>query len=95
MTAYNRLVASGVVQNEPCIVHSIVIYSDGVGLARVRLYDGLDASSGRNITPLMARVGFVAQYRFDGLYCARGLYVDFEENVEECTVEYEVAGVIT
>ena len=89
MSAYTFIERDTIICPRPCKVYSVIVYNVGADEGKVALYDGTDSSSGRFITHLTCPAKRTEQYRFNGLECQRGLFVDFVEKAEEVMVEWE------
>lgn len=72
----------------PVALHAVVIHTTAAG-AHANVYEGQDVSSGRLIIAVAGPANQSRPINFDPpILCERGLYVDFETNVEDVTVVY-------
>jgi hypothetical protein len=54
-----------------------------------KLYDGLDANSGREFADLLAPANQTIRYDFMGIQFERGLYITLDANVENVTLIFD------
>lgn len=83
-----RTTASGIVYPGPCVLHDVVISSDGGGQGTGIVYDGEDTSGDYKLD-LIVLQNFVAQYRFKPpIYFRKGLYVVDTANIKSVTFNF-------
>jgi hypothetical protein len=92
MSAGTYLTKSGLITDQPCILKSIIVVNDGQSEAYVDVYDGQAAETGYKVARCYcdAKLGF--QYRWDDLAFDRGLYIEFDNHADHCTVEWVPVG---
>jgi hypothetical protein len=79
-----------VVTDRPCLLNAVHLHTSADG-GDVTLYEGQDATSGRQIASLHATANNPHFMDFSHApFCARGLFVDVGSNVTECTVFFTV-----
>jgi hypothetical protein len=92
MSAYTYLTADNVITDQPCILYSVCVTTDGGGPGKVELYDGQGAEPGYKIATLLCEGNLSMAFRWKGLELSRGLYVDIVEKADYVTVEWEPVG---
>jgi len=92
MSAYVYLTADRVVTDKPCVLHSIVVTTDGSGPGKVVVYDGAGAESAYVVATLLCGANLSKSFHWKGLELSRGLYIDIVEKADYVTVEWEPVG---
>jgi hypothetical protein len=88
LTQHERITADRIFNIGKCFVYSLVIASDGQGVADADVYDGMD-TSGEEKYNLRCADKEMAQLVFPvPAYFQHGLFVDIGSNVKSVTVEY-------
>jgi len=87
-----RATASGVVSKSPCFVSTV----SGLGLAQASnvytIYDGHNTEG--KVKMRLAAGQYSSDFRLfvPAMYFAKGVYVDFTTNGEECVVQFKEVG---
>jgi len=80
--------ADTLITSHPAWLHSLII-TDSVAGAGATVYEGQDATSGRQIAHFHGPNNDSFQAVFDPpLWCERGIYVDLEANVDHLVIHY-------
>jgi len=88
---WERLTASQILTNEPCLFYGAVILTSTTG-GDATIYDGQDATSGKLVHTLEGIADQSTPVMWPKpLYFSRGLYVAVGSNVTEVTVGWEPA----
>lgn len=89
MSAWTYLTSDGIVSTGPCLLHSVLVSTDGGGPGKVELYDGREAFSERKVATLLTAANNARHFHWKGLELDYGLYVDIVEKADYVTVEWE------
>lgn len=92
MSAYHYTATDVRVSDKPCKLLSVIVVTDGGGPGKVDIYNGTSADSSYKVVTLRCPANQAQQYRWEGLYLDRGLYVDIVEKADFVTVEWESVG---
>jgi len=83
MSGWSRVTESGIVANHKAILYGVIL-TVSVSGAEVKVYDGTDATSGRQLFTLQSLANASRPYNLNqGVVCERGIYVEIGDNVTE------------
>ncbi len=83
-----RIVGDGLVYEGPCLVHSVVMVSDSTKEYAI-IYDGRDATSGKQFTKVLVFAETTYQVDFaEGVPFDQGIYVDAKNSPVQTTVVF-------
>jgi len=89
MSTPTLLTNDGAVSDFPCYLCSLTITTEGGGPGKVQVYDGSGPETAYLKMSLLCPSNETVQFRWEGLYFDRGLYLDFVEKADYVLVEWE------
>lgn len=89
MTVPLYITQSTKVTDRPCILHSIIVGNNSSSEGYVNVYNARSVDAPHKIAQLSGDEETTKQYSWSGLKLDRGLYVEFDANIDWVTVEWE------
>lgn len=88
-TGWTLVTVDQIVNQGETVLYSLTFFSDA-GEGEARIYEGMDATSGRQIVPMIEADRFIPQASWDPpLRLERGLFVDMGSKMDAVLVQWD------